>query len=131
MTNFIYDIPTKNYFGPNQIEHLSEEISRYGKRVLLVYGGGSIKKTGLYDALAKEVKKAGASLFELGGVEPNPRIESVRKGAALCKENKIEVIVAAGGGSAMDAAKLISAAALVDFDPWLFMAKKEKSFAIT
>lgn len=126
MTNFIYDIPTKNYFGPDQLEHLSEEISRYGKRVLLVYGGGSIKKTGLYNALAKEVKKAGASLFELGGVEPNPRIESVRKGAALCKENKIEVIVAAGGGSAMDAAKLISAAALVDFDPWLFMAKKEK-----
>ena len=63
MTNFIYDIPTKNYFGPNQIEHLSEEISRYGKRVLLVYGGGSIKKTGLYDALAKEVKKAGLQLF--------------------------------------------------------------------
>ena len=126
MTNFVYDIPVRNYFGPNQIIHLREEIARYGKNVLLVYGGGSIKKNGVFDAVANEAKEAGAALFELGGIEANPRIESVRRGAALCKENKIDVIVAAGGGSAMDAAKLISAAALTEVDPWLFMTKQEK-----
>lgn len=126
MTNFVYDIPVRNYFGPNQIIHLREEIARYGKNALLVYGGGSIKKNGVFDAVANEAKEAGAALFELGGIEANPRIESVRRGAALCKENKIDVIVAAGGGSAMDAAKLISAAALTEVDPWLFMTKQEK-----
>ena len=81
MNNFVYNIPVKVYFGENQLHHLSEELSKYGKRVLLTYGGGSIKRTGLYDSVVAEVKKAGMELFELSGIEPNPRIDSVRRGA--------------------------------------------------
>ena len=83
MNSFIYDIPTKVYFGEHQLSHLGEELAKYGKRVLLTYGGGSIKKSGLYDAVAAEVKAAGLTLFELSGIEPNPRIDSVRAGAEL------------------------------------------------
>lgn len=90
MNPFIYDIPVKVYFGENQLCHLGEELGRYGKRVLLTYGGGTIKKTGLYDAVVSEIGKAGLELFELSGIEPNPRIESVRKGADICK--KVETI---------------------------------------
>ena len=73
MNSFIYDIPTKVYFGENQLGHLGEELSRYGKKVLLTYGGGSIKKSGLYDKVVAEIKKAGLELFELSGIEPNPK----------------------------------------------------------
>ena len=76
MNSFVYDIPVKVYFGENQLSHLGEELSRYGKRVLLTYGGGSIKKTGLYDAVVSEIKKAGLEFYELSGIAPNPRIES-------------------------------------------------------
>ena len=123
MNNFIYDIPTKVYFGENQLGHLGEELLRYGKRVLLTYGGGSIKKTGLYDAVVAEIKKAGLTLFELSGIEPNPRIESVRKGAQICKDEKIDVLLAVGGGSTLDATKFMAAGACVDFDPWDFFSK--------
>lgn len=103
MNSFIYDIPTKVYFGEHQLSHLGEELAKYGKRVLLTYGGGSIKKSGLYDAVAAEVKAAGLTLFELSGIEPNPRIDSVRAGAALCKKERIDVLLAVGGGSTIDA----------------------------
>ncbi len=118
MNNFIYDIPTRVYFGTNQLGHLGGELKAYGKRVLLVYGGGSIKKTGLYDKVLAEIGKAGLELFELSGIEPNPRIDSVRRGARLCKEKKIDVILAVGGGSVIDAAKFIGAGAFYDGDPW-------------
>ena len=81
MNSFVYNIPVKVYFGENQLGHLSEELAKFGKRVLLTYGGGSIKRTGLYDAVVAEVKKAGMELFELSGIEPNPRIDSVRRAA--------------------------------------------------
>ncbi len=123
MNNFVYDIPTRVYFGENQITHLGEELSRYGKRVLMTYGGGSIKKTGLYDAVVKQIRKAGLILFELSGIEPNPRIESVRKGAQICKDEKIDVLLAVGGGSTLDATKFMAAGACVDFDPWDFFSK--------
>ena len=90
MNSFIYDIPVKVYFGENQLCHLGEELSKYGKRVLLTYGGGSIKKNGLYDKVVQEIKKAGLKIFELSGIEPNPRIESVREGTKICKEEKID-----------------------------------------
>ena len=85
MNSFVYDIPVKVYFGENQLGHLGEELSKFGKRVLLTYGGGSIKRIGLYDKVMTELAKAGLEVFELSGIEPNPRIESVRKGAEMCK----------------------------------------------
>lgn len=121
MNDFIYHIPTKVYFGKDQLHHLGDELKQYGKRVLLTYGGGSIKRTGLYDRVVAEVKKAGLELFELSGIEPNPRISSVRKGAQLCKDKQIDVLLAVGGGSTIDATKFIAAGACVDHDPWDFL----------
>ena len=86
MNNFIYDIPTKVYFGEGQLGHLGEELKRFGKRVLLVYGGGSIKKSGLYDRVIAEIEKAGLELFECPGIEPNPRISSVNRGGRDLQE---------------------------------------------
>lgn len=123
MNNFIYDIPVKVYFGENQLHHLGEELSKYGKRVLLTYGGGSIKKIGLYDAVVKEIKAAGLELFELSGIAPNPRIDSVREGARMCKEHNIDVLLAVGGGSTLDATKWMAAGACVEHDPWDFFSK--------
>ncbi|WP_099468100.1 iron-containing alcohol dehydrogenase [Konateibacter massiliensis] len=124
MNNFIYDIPTKVYFGENQLGHLSEELSKYGKRVLLTYGGGSIKKTGLYDKVVAEIKKAGLELFELSGIEPNPRVASVNKGADICKAENIDVLLAVGGGSVIDCTKYIGAAAFYDGDAWDILLEK-------
>ncbi len=118
MNSFVYNIPTKVYFGENQLCHLGEELKKYGKKVLLTYGGGSIKKTGLYDAVVKEIKKAGLTLFELSGIDPNPRVTSVREGANLCKREHIDVLLAVGGGSVIDCTKYIGAGAYYDGDPW-------------
>ncbi|MFV0362010.1 MAG: iron-containing alcohol dehydrogenase [Suipraeoptans sp.] len=126
MNSFVYDIPVKVYFGEDQLKHLGNELAKYGKRVLLTYGGGSIKKMGLYDKVISEIQNAGLELFELPGIEPNPRIDTVRKGAQLCKDEKIDVLLAVGGGSTIDATKFIAAGACVDFDPWNFFATKTK-----
>lgn len=123
MNSFIYDIPTKVYFGENQLSNLGPELARFGKRVLLTYGGGSIKKTGLYDKVVAEIKASGLELFELSGIDPNPRIDSVRKGAEICKKEKIDVLLAVGGGSTLDATKFMAAGACVDFDPWKFLGE--------
>lgn len=123
MNNFIYDIPVRVYFGENQLCHLGEELSKYGKRVLLTYGGGSIKKSGLYDAVTEEIKNAGLELYELSGIAPNPRIDSVRDGARMCKEHHIDVLLAVGGGSTLDATKWMAAGACVEHDPWDFFSK--------
>lgn len=124
MNSFVYDIPVKVYFGKNQLQHLGEELSRYGKRVLLTYGGGSIKKTGLYDAVMAEIRRAGLEVFELSGIEPNPRIDSVRRGAQICKDEQIDVLLAVGGGSTLDATKFMAAGSCVDHDPWDFLNDK-------
>lgn len=121
MNNFVYDIPTKVYFGLDQLENLTSELSKYGKRVLLTYGGGSIKKIGLYDKIISLIDSTDLELFELSQIEPNPRIESVRDGVAICKKESIDVLLAVGGGSTIDATKFIAAGALVDFDPWDFV----------
>lgn len=123
-SNFIYDIPTKVYFGDNKLGYLGEELKKYGTRVLLVYGGGSIKKTGLYDRITEEIKKAGLELFECSGIEPNPRHTSVNKGADICKKEKIDVLLAVGGGSVIDASKFIGAAAYYDGDAWDILTQK-------
>lgn len=117
MNNFRCSIPTVIYFGRDQLCHLAE-LGQSGSRVLLVYGGGSIKRSGLYDAAMKILSDAGLSVTELSGVEPNPRIESVRRGVALCRENKIEMVLAIGGGSAIDCAKVVAAGACYDGDAW-------------
>lgn len=114
MNDFIFHNPDKVYFGKKQLEHLSEELLNFGKKVLLVYGGGSIKRNGLYDGIVKIAKVSGIELFELSGVEPNPRHSTVNKGAAICKEKNIDVVLAAGGGSTIDCAKGIAAAALTE-----------------
>ena len=118
MNSFVYDIPTKVYFGSDQLGHLGDELKRFGNRVLLTYGGGSIKKTGLYDRVTAEIRRAGLELFELSGIEPNPRVDSVRKGAELCRREKIDVLLAVGGGSVLDATKFIGAGTFYDGDPW-------------
>lgn len=118
MNSFVYDIPVKVYFGPDQLGHLGEELKKYGNRVLLTNGGGSIKKIGLYDKVVAEIKKAGLELFELSGIEPNPRITSVNKGAEICKKENIDVLLAVGGGSTIDATKFIGAGAFYEGDAW-------------
>ncbi|MBQ6627104.1 MAG: iron-containing alcohol dehydrogenase [Ruminococcus sp.] len=123
MNNFIYDVPTKVYFGENAVSNLHTELKNYGKKVLLCYGGGSIKKSGLYDTIIDEITKAGSEVFELSGIEPNPRIDSVREGVKICKEQNIDVLLAVGGGSTLDATKWISAGAKVEHDAWDFFSQ--------
>lgn len=123
MNNFVYEIPVKVYFGENQLSNLGQELKKYGTRVLLTYGGGSIKSMGLYDKIVAEIEQSGLELFELSGIEPNPRIDSVRKGAQICKDKKIDVLLAVGGGSTLDATKYIAAGACVEHDPWDFFSK--------
>ncbi|MGD1820161.1 MAG: iron-containing alcohol dehydrogenase [Pleomorphochaeta sp.] len=124
MNNFIYDIGTKVYFGKDQLEHLGPEIKKYGKRVLLTYGGGSIKKVGLYQRVVEELTKAGLEIFELANIEPNPRVTSVNKGADICKKEDIDVLLAVGGGSVIDCTKVIAAATYYDGDAWDIMLNK-------
>ena len=118
MENFIYSIPTDIYFGKGQIRHLPKIITKYGKRVLLVYGGGSIKRNGIYDTICDLLKKEGIAFWELSGVEPNPRITSVRKGVDICRQYDIEVVVPVGGGSAIDCAKAVASAVSYEGDAW-------------
>ncbi|NMC56926.1 MAG: iron-containing alcohol dehydrogenase, partial [Eubacteriaceae bacterium] len=118
MNNFYFQQPTEVYFGKGQISHLGESIKKYTDSILLVYGGGSIKRTGLYDTVISIFKENGIKYFELSGVEPNPKIDTVRKGAALCKEHKIGGVLAVGGGSSIDCAKMVACAAKYDGDAW-------------
>lgn len=118
MLNFDYSIPTNIFFGKDQIKVLGREIKRYGNKVLLVYGGGSIKKNGIYDKVIDIFKKENIEYHELSGVEPNPRITSVREGIEICRENDIEFILAVGGGSTIDCSKVIAAGYYYEGDPW-------------
>ena len=123
MENFSYKNPTKLIFGKDQLHALKEEVP-LGQKVLLVYGGGSIKRSGLYDRVLSELAQSDAKVFELGGVEPNPRIETVRKGVSICKEEQIDFVLAVGGGSVIDCTKAIVAGAKYDGDPWDIVSKK-------
>ena len=124
MNNYAYHVPTDIRFGKDQILCLAEEIGKYGKKVLLVYGGGSIKKSGLYDKVYEVLK--GFEIFELPGIEPNPKLTSVKKGADICKENGIDAVLAVGGGSTIDASKHIACAAFYEGDPWDLVLDKTK-----
>ena len=119
MNSFTYSYPVKVYFGEKAAKNnLPAELAKVGKNVLFAYGGGSIKKTGLYDAVTEQIRKAGLEVYELSGIAPNPRIDSVREGARICKEKNIDVILAVGGGSVCDYAKGVSVSACCTDDPW-------------
>jgi alcohol dehydrogenase len=124
MQNFTFWNPTKLIFGKGQLEQLKKEIPLYGQKVLVVYGGGSIKRNGLYDKVIKLLKEIDAQVFELPGVEPNPRITTARKGVEICKKEGIDVLLAVGGGSVIDCTKLIAAGAKYDGDAWDLVIKK-------
>lgn len=116
--NFTYSNPTKLYFGNDALEGLRKELPHYGKNVLLVYGGGSIKKTGVYDAVIAILKESGKTVTELSGVMPNPTLEKLYEGAALAKNSRTDFILAVGGGSVCDYAKAVSVSAHCTEDPW-------------
>ena len=96
MNNYVHDIPTKICFGKGSISYLKQSLQQFGNRVLMTYGGGSVKKSGLYDEILKILNDE-FEIFELSGIEPNPRISSVIKGVEICKENDIDVMLAVGG----------------------------------
>src|SRR5690625_1664689 len=124
MDNFTFSNPTKLIFGKGQVDQLKTEIPQYGKRVLLIYGGGSIKKNGLYEQVVNLLEKIDAEVFELSGVEPNPRLSTAQKGIDICKNKNIDFILAVGGGSVIDCTKLIAAGATYDGDPWDIVTSK-------
>jgi alcohol dehydrogenase YqhD (iron-dependent ADH family) len=125
MNNFNSNFPTQIIFGKNRIEDLGNQIKTY-KNILLVYGAGSIKKSGIYDKVIGVFQENDIAHCEVAGVKPNPDISSVREGVACCKENKIDFILAVGGGSVIDCAKAIAAGACYDGDPWDFFIGKAK-----
>ena len=126
MNNFIYSIPTTICFGKGQVDKLPAAIKEYGDKVLLVYGGGSIKRSGLYDTIVSQFQQNGIDWVELSGVDPNPRIASVRKGVELCREHKVSVVLAVGGGSSIDCAKVIAGGVSYDGDAWDLVTGKAK-----
>ena len=124
MNNFRFYAPTDIRFGKGQADCLPEELGKYGKRILMVYGGGSVKRSGLYDRLQELLKEF--EIFELPGIEPNPKITSVRKGVEICKKEQIDVILAVGGGSCIDASKNIACGAFYEGDPWDLVLDRTK-----
>lgn len=124
MKAFTFHNPVKLHFGHGQIQKLTDELQGVGSTVLLVYGGGSIQKNGLYDEVLDVLEQMGKTIVELGGVEPNPRVSTARKGAKLCKEHGVDFVLAVGGGSVIDCAKLIASAAKYDGDAWDFVIRK-------
>lgn len=127
MNNFFFYNPTKLFFGKGELSRLGEEVNKFGKRVLLVYGGGSIKKNGIYDQVIEKLAAIDAQVFELPGVEPNPRLSTVHKGVAICKEEAVDFILAVGGGSVIDTAKAVAVGAKYDGDVWDIVTKKVRA----
>lgn len=124
MEQFTFYNPTKLIFGKDTLTHLQTEIPTYGKKVLLVYGGGSIKRSGLYDKVIAQLKEVNAEVHELSGVEPNPRLTTAQKGIEICKSEGIDFLLAVGGGSVIDCTKLISAGSKYDGDAWDLVLRK-------
>lgn len=125
MQDFIYYAPTKVYFGKGKQKEVGEIIKGYGyQKIMLQYGKGSIKKSGLYDEIMASLSASGIEVVEMGGVEPNPKITFVREAVKLAKEEKVEMILAVGGGSVIDSCKYTAAGAASDCDPWEFPTRK-------
>jgi hypothetical protein len=125
MHNFVWYNPTKVLFGRGTIPAIGPETAFFGKRCLLVYGGGSIKQNGIYAAVIASLHDAGLEIVEHGGVRPNPLLSHVREGIAKARAHRAEVIVAVGGGSVLDSAKAICSGAVVDHDVWKFFIGKK------
>lgn len=125
MLNFVYNIPTRIYFGKDQVHQIGEAVKEFGgSRVLITYGSKRIKNIGLFDEAVDYLKRYDIKVFELGGIEPNPRISSVREGVRICKENNVDFILSIGGGSVLDCSKAIAVGYYYDGDPWDFYIKK-------
>lgn len=116
--NFTFCNPTKLYFGKDAINGLAEELHKYGKNVLLVYGSGSVKKNGIYDKVVKILKDNGKAIYEDGGVMPNPTVDKLKEGVERAKKAKADLILAVGGGSVCDYAKAVSVSVNCNDDPW-------------
>jgi alcohol dehydrogenase YqhD (iron-dependent ADH family) len=124
MENFEFCNPTKIVFGRGTEEKVGVEVAVYSQKILLHFGGGSIKASGLYDRVTASLKKAGIDWVELGGVKPNPRLSMVYEGVKLCKQHKLGLILAVGGGSVIDSAKAIAMGAVIEGDVWdIFLGK--------
>ena len=116
--NFTYSNPTKLYFGENALDNFKEELNKYGKTVMLSYGGGSIKKNGIYDEVVKILHSCGKTVIEDSGVMPNPTVHKLYEGCRLARENDVDLILAVGGGSVCDYAKAVSVSTYCKEDPW-------------
>ena len=116
--NFTYHNPTKLYFGEDALNNLKQELPKYGKTVQLIYGGGSIKKNGIYDAVVKILKENGKEIVEDGGVMPNPTVKKLKEGVEIARKNKVDLLLAVGGGSCCDYAKALSVSVNCEDDPW-------------
>ena len=116
--NFSYKNATKLYFGDESLQYLHDELPKYGKTVQLIYGGGSVKKNGIYDAVLEILKTNGKTIVEDAGVMPNPTADKLREGVKIARENKVDFLLAIGGGSCCDYAKAVSVSVHCDDDPW-------------
>ncbi len=116
--NFTYHNPTRLHFGPESLNQLAGELANYGPRVQLIYGGGSIKKSGLYEQVIAILKEAGKEIFEDPGVMPNPTVEKLYEGCRIARENNVDLLLSVGGGSCCDYAKGVAVSAWCDEDPW-------------
>ena len=116
--NFSYHNPTKLYFGENSLSNLKPELANYGENILFVYGGGSIKKSGLYDEIIAILKDCGKNVAEVPGVMPNPTSDKLNEGAAIARKHKTDFILAVGGGSVCDYSKALSVSINCSDDPW-------------
>jgi alcohol dehydrogenase len=128
--NFEFHNPTHLIFGVGTLSQLGEVVSKHGKKALLVTGGGSVKRSGVFDRAVSNLKAAGVSVVECPGVEPNPRITSVARGANIARNEACDVVIALGGGSTMDASKVIAAATLYDGDPWDMIGHGQDNWVI-
>ncbi len=116
--NFTFHNPTKLYFGEKALENLGNELAAYGSKVMLAYGGGSIKKNGIYEAVMAELGKAGKQVVEISGIMPNPTIDKVMEGVELARREQVDLILAVGGGSVCDYCKAVAGSAYCEEDPW-------------
>ena len=116
--NFSYQNATKLYFGEDSLKYLNDELPKYGKTVQLIYGGGSVKKNGIFDAVVDILKANGKTVVEDGGVMPNPTADKLREGVQLARDNNVDFLLAVGGGSCCDYAKAVSVSVNCDDDPW-------------
>lgn len=124
MLNSEYQNPTRVIFGRDETNRVGKECKKYGKKILFIYGQGSIKKTGLYDKILSLLKEEDLLVYELGGIKPNPLISKVREGVEICKKENIDLVLAVGGGSVLDTGKIVALGAKYDGDPWDFFTDK-------